>query len=146
VTALSRPIRERDNRMSRSRDVPDDEFAGHFRELVAPRLKELCRRQGVLVAMELETFTGAQAVIVREARRFGSGYLPPAVLDDLLDKIAIWLLKCIEKAEADKQRLTAEIEAQRKADPAGFYRWLIPNDRGLRHALKRISDQAGRAA
>lgn len=67
--------------------VPD-RFPAHFDKEVTPRLAELIRWSGNLVACEAYLFSEVFDLVWHEAWRLGAGFLPGDVQDELQDWIA----------------------------------------------------------
>ena len=63
-------------------------FPYHFDKEVTPRLAELIRWSGNLVACDAYSFGEVVALVWREAFRLGAGYLP----DDVQHELRDWIL------------------------------------------------------
>lgn len=75
------------------------QFAQHFRSHVGPRIRHLCRWQGLRVALGDASFADAHATIMQFARDRGALYLESGLYDDLSEHVTTWLSKAIDAAE-----------------------------------------------
>ena len=76
------------NRPAPQKASAPDRFPYHFDKEVTPRLAELIRWCGNLVACEAFSFGDVVALVWREAYRLGAGYLP----DDVQLELRDWIL------------------------------------------------------
>lgn len=72
-------------------------FSTKFRELVIPDITNMCRVQGLLVALERRTFAEACLEVWRSARIRGASVLPPEIQDDLEEWIQLAILEAEEE-------------------------------------------------
>ena len=68
-----------------------------------PDIRKAARVQGLLVALDLETFGGAEAALWAIAGTRGAYLLPAGFQTELADAMQLLLLNAIPAAEADKQ-------------------------------------------
>ncbi len=96
-------------------------FAATFRELVMPGLRQRCRVQALFVTLDMETFAGAFAAVMRHASQRGASGLPDDLLAELADWIGTTILGFVDAFEP------AADEARRVADKvaADILRWEI---------------------
>lgn len=80
--------------------LPPSDFAAAFRAHVVPKLAELCRFHGLLVALEDETLAEARAAINAAAWEANGAYLPEEYFGQLEDWILDALCAAIAKAQS----------------------------------------------
>jgi hypothetical protein len=79
-------------------------FALHFHEHVLPRLRNLAKAEGVCVAKDVETYSGACSAVMRYANKFGALTLDPELIDELYEWVQLRVGEAIEEAEAEGAR------------------------------------------
>ena len=130
------------------------DFAQHFRSLVAPRLREECRRQAAALSLGIIGWDEANHAVWEVARRYGAGFLPNGAFIDLMDWIGATLLQEEIAAEERGVQMTTEDDARRERDPVGYYEWLAQGKPTLQYSfsaacpeyrahLKAEADRAG---
>ena len=71
-------------------------FIQQFRSIAGPAIKRECRFQGLLVAVDDQSFIEAHWAVMDCARMRGATYLPAALYDELADQVATWLVEAVD--------------------------------------------------
>lgn len=73
-------------------------FAGEFRRLVAPRLKDIAETGGRNIAHGFDSYLGVCDRVMAEAVRLGSIYLDEEIQEHLEAQIGEWITAAIDRA------------------------------------------------
>ena len=117
-------------------------FPIHYRQHVMPKLRQQIDLQAFLIACDTTTYSDAHAEVIGLAHRYGAGYLPDRLRDQLHDWISDNLLSAIMAAEPRVEAVEADIERRAATDPVTHYTELAAQCRpGMEWVFAAISPE-----
>lgn len=99
-------------RQPRKRIAAVSTFPADFRRIVAPRLQQAARLQGLFVVTGSQGFGEAVATVMALAYRLGAAHLPAAIRTELDDAVCEWVLAAVDEvlpAWEAAERLAARV-------------------------------------